>query len=381
MRKRRAVWGIWLVLALLLYLFENNTGTRTLLLAGVLVPAFSVLCAKGAAGKIRCRLEAPAECAKGEEATCFLQAEGSPLLLFCALHAWVSSENLLSGQGRVRAVTAGGILHPKAACSFTENSCGTVCLSAQKTEVRDVFGLFAFAVEPPQPCYISIPAVLFAVDFRVDESLTSSEDSERWSFLKAGNDPSETFAIREYVPGDPIRQIHWKLSQKTDQLMVRELGLPVSDDVLLLFESALSCDALPEDTPAAAEAMLSLSSALLESAVPHAVAWRNPQLQAIEFFEINNLEDYRLMAGRLLALDCKEGDETIGRAFQQDSGKLYAHTVLFSARPDTDVLPLLGAGRVNLLLPKTQAASAVYGNIHTAAFPYAEEQETLYLEI
>ncbi|MCQ2538114.1 MAG: DUF58 domain-containing protein [Lachnospiraceae bacterium] len=41
------------------------------------------------------------------------------------------------------------------------------------------------------------------------------------------NDPSEAYGIREYVPGDSIKSIHWKLSEKTGKTMVREYGMPV----------------------------------------------------------------------------------------------------------------------------------------------------------
>jgi len=38
------------------------------------------------------------------------------------------------------------------------------------------------------------------------------------------SDPSVTCGIREYIPGDSIRSIHWKLSEKTGKTMVREYG-------------------------------------------------------------------------------------------------------------------------------------------------------------
>lgn len=39
---------------------------------------------------------------------------------------------------------------------------------------------------------------------------------------RKGTDASEMFDIRSYVPGDDIRSIHWKLSGKTDELIVRQ---------------------------------------------------------------------------------------------------------------------------------------------------------------
>lgn len=37
--------------------------------------------------------------------------------------------------------------------------------------------------------------------------------------------------VREYVPGDPVRRIHWKLSAKTDRLMIRERA-PAEEEII-----------------------------------------------------------------------------------------------------------------------------------------------------
>ncbi len=56
------------------------------------------------------------------------------------------------------------------------------------------------------------------------------EDSETtYSMTVPGDDPSEIFGIKEYEPGDRIRNIHWKLSAKKNQIMVKEYGMPVTD--------------------------------------------------------------------------------------------------------------------------------------------------------
>lgn len=42
------------------------------------------------------------------------------------------------------------------------------------------------------------------------------------------------FDIREYVPGDDIRSIHWKLSSKTEDLIVRQASDPSHYNVILM---------------------------------------------------------------------------------------------------------------------------------------------------
>ena len=54
---------------------------------------------------------------------------------------------------------------------------------------------------------------------------------------RPGDDPSEPFGLREYQADDRL-SIHWKLSEKTDALMVRQLGLPVDDTLLLVLDNS-----------------------------------------------------------------------------------------------------------------------------------------------
>ena len=69
-------------------------------------------------------------------------------------------------------------------------------------------------------------------------------ESFRYSGSRPGDDPGETFDIREYREGDSIRQIHWKLTGKMDRLIIREKSFPVDDTVLILAEAFL-----PEKDP------------------------------------------------------------------------------------------------------------------------------------
>lgn len=66
---------------------------------------------------------------------------------------------------------------------------------------------------------------------------------------RKGSDPGETFENREYVPGDDIRSIHWKLSSKTDQLIIRRRAHPPITIWCCCRTWAWSGTALPSASP------------------------------------------------------------------------------------------------------------------------------------
>lgn len=70
---------------------------------------------------------------------------------------------------------------------------------------------------------------------KVSAAVGEGEDA-LYSTVKAGNDPTEIFAIREYAGGDKIRNIHWKLSSKKSELMVKEYGLALTDNDTVIID-------------------------------------------------------------------------------------------------------------------------------------------------
>ena len=68
-------------------------------------------------------------------------------------------------------------------------------------------------------------------------STVVGEDEENmYSTVKAGDDPTEIFAIREYASGDKIRNIHWKLTSKKSELMVKDYSLMLTDNDTVIID-------------------------------------------------------------------------------------------------------------------------------------------------
>ena len=88
----------------------------------------------------------------------------------------------------------------------------------------------------------------------------SPGDSGSETVSRATEDLSEPSDIRTYQPGDPMKKIHWKLSVRKQELMVRKFDEPVRQGVLIL----LDCSRPPSWGQPEAEA--DIRDALIETA-------------------------------------------------------------------------------------------------------------------
>ena len=226
MWKRRLAWAVWLIAAATLWLFENGAATLTLLLASILLPVLSILAARRRSGHVHLTLTAPQLGAKGSALHAALSVDG--IGVFSRVAGRAACENRLTDEHVETAFSLSPRLSGASSLTLAIDTahCGTMRLRAE-TWTEDLFGLWQSQPIPREEEYVTVEPELFLPRVTLTENTTVIADGEQYSQTRPGSDPSETFGIREYRPGDPIRQIHWKLSQKTDALMLRELGLPV----------------------------------------------------------------------------------------------------------------------------------------------------------
>ena len=377
MWKKRIGWGVWLVTATLLYFFENNTGTRILLVTAVLLPLISVLCAAAAVKSARITLSAPESCDKEKTALCASKLSGNYALWGASAVCTVTAENRLTGERSVRSFILSG-MSSKKEYAISSAHCGAICLRVERAVLQDWFGLWSSKPLAVSEEYLTVYPNLFPLQITLAEHTTVTAEGDCWSMTRPGTDPSETFAIREYLPGDPIRQIHWKLSNKTDTLMLRELGLPVTEETLLLLETSFR--ALP-DAKAVDEtvsALLSTSQALAFAGISHLVGWKNRALGELELCEVRSEQEFEEMKVRLLTAAWGIDDESVGACFQKwHAGSVYAHTAVFSPHGDTDAVSLCSGNRVTLLLPEGAGTERVVGDVYIVTV----SPERSYLEL
>ena len=117
--------------------------------------------------------------------------------------------------------------------------CGRIVYHLKKVEVLDLLKLFGLSFDSKQEVFTTVYPNTMHTTVYLENDTTGSEDISGNQLNKKGNDPSEVMYIRPYIAGDDIRAIHWKLSSKVDQWMIREAGDPMHYDVALLPDLSL----------------------------------------------------------------------------------------------------------------------------------------------
>ncbi|MBQ6256632.1 MAG: DUF58 domain-containing protein [Clostridia bacterium] len=342
---RRVGYACWLLAAATLYFFENNTGTRAVLLASVIVPAFSVCCAAWTAKKASCRLTVPESAKKGETAACRCDLSGPWTKIGCVLSCRVRSEHLMNHEISTWEIEG------KECFAVRNAHCGTLYISAKALTARDWLGLIRFSCKAFDGVSLLVLPDLYPIRIKRNAMLSEPQREELPGQLRRDGLETENGGVREYAPGDPVRRIHWKLSAKTDRVLVREEEQPLAGSVLLLLEtSGYGID--PQDMDGAVEALLSVSRALREEGVAHSISWLDRG--GLEWIDIACMNDYLAMRA-LLSAQGLEGEESIGTAFSRAYPDFRAdHAVVFSPRPDTDCISLREIGAVTLVLPHSK---------------------------
>lgn len=128
--------------------------------------------------------------------------------------------------------------------SLSSQYCGQVFVRSAYINIYDPLRLFRFRTCKGVTASLAVTPEIHEIDAAVAENCIIDEESEHFSENKPGDDPSEVFSLREYSPGDKLNRIHWKLSSKKDDFIVKDYSLPIDAPALIFVD--LKCY---EDSP------------------------------------------------------------------------------------------------------------------------------------
>lgn len=175
-------------------------------------------------------------------------------------------------------------------CEMSSMYCGKLEVVLKNIYIYDYLGLWKFRIKQQQLIGISILPEFHEIPFfHINTEKETYLEQVEYASNKKGDDPSEIFRIREYMPGDKMNQIHWKLTAKEGMTMVKEFGFPLECSIVLLLELGQS-KTRTDYIDSMIETACSISNKLLSMKMLHFIAWFDDKTQELKRICIDSEE-------------------------------------------------------------------------------------------
>lgn len=274
MRKGLIVWIFLLLSALVLYLFANGTVTLALLAALIAALPASYALFRLSVKHVGLSLSATPD----DNRTFILRMKNSGMLPVATVEAAAACVNLRTRERESFTISRG--LGPRKTkeipLEVVPGHAGRYSLTVDSAVVRDPLGIWSKKIEFSEKAGVTVMPEIFDMNI-VQAGVTAMPESDSESAKVRGAVSGDMIDIKEYVPGDPVRNIHWKLSEKTGKALVKVLGNPVSDQYLLILDNPTD---IAHD-PAALDAVASVYASLLHTLVKREIicyaGWTDPE--------------------------------------------------------------------------------------------------------
>lgn len=344
---KNVVFGIiGLVILLLLAVFAESILPLCFIAAFLLISPGSLLLGRVFGKKLSASLSLEELSEKERDINGTLEVRNDSVFPFPVIRAEVKTENRLTGEETVctvpLAVASKG--RDSVAFALSARHCGKILVSVPRLRVCDFFGLLSFSVPITAKKETLVLPELFPTDVVVVKSGVTEPECDTFSPYRSGNDPSETFGIRDYEPGDALRSVHWKLTGKYDRLVIREASLPINESVLILFERICpeqTAFSSPEARNALGEIMLSLSNRLTEMNLAHTVGWLREDGGAFLSHRIDSEESFQLVMAEVLSVSEIRGQEDTAEAYLKTAEHGEYSNIVYIASHESECFSLL----------------------------------------
>ncbi|WP_295089302.1 DUF58 domain-containing protein [Ruminococcus sp.] len=153
--------------------------------------------------------------------------------------------------------------------------CGVIKIKSSYLYIYDPLKIFKFKAGSCISTEVNVLPEGHDISGIVQFTDSVNEDSDIFSEYRPGDDPSEVFDLREYNPGDKLNRIHWKLSSKKDDFIVKEYSMPIDVSCVLFLDlkSYSGKDVILPVFDTVIETFLSLSQFLLDNERGHSVIY------------------------------------------------------------------------------------------------------------
>lgn len=227
-----------------------------------LLPPLLLLLSLPSMLSLRAEISAPDRVSQGSDSELCVLFKTRALLPLSRVNIRLQLENRYDGEVNKTKYSYAGVLSSTGRVPLPTELCGMICISVTRLECRDLLGLFVIRRRCTAKAVCTVLPDPAAPDKYPD--IDACLDSAVQLKPKYGGGYAEEHELREYRPGDTVNAIHWKLSAKSDQVIVREALEQVNNQVFLVLSR-------PGENDRGLACLYWLSLQLCQREIPHVI--------------------------------------------------------------------------------------------------------------
>lgn len=211
-------WLIYLLTLIGCYVFFLNYQmwfAWYLLVVVLLIPPIALILALVPQSGNQIRMTAPSHIKMGDEAQIKIDFSSNFLAFLSVSRVDIVATDLMSGEQEAYRFLA--YQKAQSMMKIETKHCGAVRYQVRKIKTFDLFGLFGFSKKRREYCEVVVRPIP-----QMPQRMPDMNGFRPKRLRSAQNTYSEIYDVREYLEGDPIKNIHWKASAKRDALMVKD---------------------------------------------------------------------------------------------------------------------------------------------------------------
>lgn len=351
MKMTRITFIIWTFLFAVIYTIWGSGAAAVIVILSVIYFIVALLSVTRGRKKLRLSLEGGGFSEKGGTLPISLKISNGSRLPLAACRVNLRCENLLTGEAQNKHITFS--LKPKGKSEIrvdlTDARCGREVIDAGEATLSDGLGIFRGAISGIAHGEVAFLPTIEKMDIPGEYLDSYDMDSYVYSQHQKGTDQGEVFGIREYRDGDSQKAIHWKLSAKMDQVMVRIPSYPIENNIVLILDNSTETDLDPDRRSRLMDMFFSFSFSLLEDGVSHTLGWYDVPAGKFEMKAVADQNDmWEAMAVALGAGFDRSGVSTVYRFIEALEDEVFTNHFLVTAGEERDIDKLENYGAVRI---------------------------------
>lgn len=300
--------------------------------------------------EIRIGAKAGVQARKG--AGCTISVRNRSILPVSSLRMICSVNNRYTGQTGRHKVTAA--IQPKGEAevdiSVDPGMCGKINVSVEKAWLTDLFGIIRIPVKAGASCNFTVLPELFDTELAYNPHESDIFDCDDYSPYRKGRDYTEIFQVREYVDGDSVKNIHWKLSSKSEELIVKDGSYPLDKRIMIVADKTARGSVRPQDAEALAEIVLSTGERLMAEEMAFELVWNDVDEAVCHSKHIQFYEELASAMPEILSSPVKEGRSSCGELYSQIYGEPGVTHILYVScgESESDICGMSAGSIINI---------------------------------